>query len=848
MKKEQEGTITVFLSLTFLLVLAVVMTTIESARVNAAKAGCERSLITAMDSVLAEYYTPLYEEYHIFGLDSGYGTDAMDTKIISEKAEAYMEYTFDPGKEISLPGDIPLNYLNLYGVKTDEVKVNNFKTLMDYQGDFFVNQATAYMKYNATTNGVESFLGNVTDMQEADNAQSVLEEKQETEESLYEIDEDILELMRLIDGIKINEDGVKLDKNDKIIILDNFVKKICFYPVTKDNLGLYNDLVFNSLKDHYNNPIDTINEGENIISDLYENAENKEKAKEEYEDLLSVDQSQIKDPDKRKEHKKALSKAKKSYEKYKKEEDTLITSLKDTLDSIENLTNGTLSVTRDALGTIDGLMEKQEEATKKIIDYENTLKENQENLNEDFYKGLLEDLTSMEKYKTADNDSDSGAANVSENSTGSSGAGSADNIDNGGEDSILHYDFAGMKETLLHDEIILKAVKSESDLSVSKEETSWDKCKSALDSMKNSFESYSHDKLYFDYSSITKPVESESFFKGLQSLMEDGIMSLVIEDMNALSKKEISGDSLPSKIHEVEESSGSEDVSDIFSSIGLGSKNTLSDVFGSFKDNFDFTETALQGGNVIGEFLLFQEYLTSNFASFNKENEENTLKSLEYELEYILMGKSNDYDNLKAVITKILLIRTVMNLITLISDTKSSEEARILAAGFVGFTGLPALIEITKLIILTIWAFTESLVDITALLQGKTVPLMKSGSNMQVDLYDIFTLSKYMIQSKADKMQNKSTALALGYKDYAKLFLYMENKEKKNYRAMDLIQENIRLKYEDTFYIKNCIVSFQAEGTFSMDAKFVSLPFVAYLLNDDADAGYEFKTTKEYAY
>ena len=59
--KETKASITVFLSLVLFLILALLLTTIEGARVITAKTVAERSLNTAMDSVLAEFYAPLME-------------------------------------------------------------------------------------------------------------------------------------------------------------------------------------------------------------------------------------------------------------------------------------------------------------------------------------------------------------------------------------------------------------------------------------------------------------------------------------------------------------------------------------------------------------------------------------------------------------------------------------------------------------------------------------------------------------------------------------------------------------------------------------------------------------------
>ena len=71
MVKKKDGSITVFLTLILLLILSLIMTILEGARISVAQVFAERALITSMDSLLAEYYRPLFDEYHIFALDLG---------------------------------------------------------------------------------------------------------------------------------------------------------------------------------------------------------------------------------------------------------------------------------------------------------------------------------------------------------------------------------------------------------------------------------------------------------------------------------------------------------------------------------------------------------------------------------------------------------------------------------------------------------------------------------------------------------------------------------------------------------------------------------------------------------
>ena len=97
LKKERYlyGSITVFLSLTLLLILSLLMTIIEGARHHTARVIAERSLTLAMDSVLANFMA-FMDEYHLLGLDSSYGEPICSDYEITRRIEEYMSYTLTP--------------------------------------------------------------------------------------------------------------------------------------------------------------------------------------------------------------------------------------------------------------------------------------------------------------------------------------------------------------------------------------------------------------------------------------------------------------------------------------------------------------------------------------------------------------------------------------------------------------------------------------------------------------------------------------------------------------------------------------------------------------------------------
>lgn len=822
MQQNQEGSITVFLSLILLLILAIVMTTVEATRVNVAKLYSERAFMTAMDSVLAEYYLPLFTEYHIFALDGGYGADTIQKESIRTKLEDYMEYTFEPNKDLyALEDDIPISNFNIFDIQTRNLEIKQMNTIMDFGGNLFVGQAVSYMKYQEIGMGLENFLQKLSIMKDTKVTQTVLSEKQKAEESLYSIDKGILDLMRLIDGISINENGIKTDSAGKILIKGNFVKKICIEPVTKENLGIENELVFSSLNAHYAQPLQMIDSASANIDSILDNIILKNSARISYLFLTLIDQSEIKDEEELAVLQSDIQQAKELLEQYKMRESNLLSSFKSDISDINELIEGTLTTIQSALPIIEDLMLKQNTVTEQIIEYESILLKNKQFFSDEFYQGLTDDLAAIQKYKKTGTEIDGG-------------------LDN--------YDFVGMKDTLLKNKAILLEMQKYSGVMITAEEISLNAGKESLTHMRSTIGEYSHKELRFDYSTLTKPVESVNFFQCLNSILKDGIMGLVVEDMDSISDKELTATDLPTFLHQIKVRDEPKDVSEVLASMDLSSEiGSLADFFSDFGEDLDLAETVFNAGDALGQAFLFQEYLLEHFDCYSVKDAEESISALDYELEYILMGNNTDYKNLKAVIMRVLLIRTIMNVITLMGDTKSSGQARTMAIGFVGFTGFPAVVSIMKTIIISIWAFAESLIDVAALLQGKTVPLLNKGSDVKLELYELVLINKDFIKGKVARMKENTELTELSYQDYLRLFLFTEGKEEKSYRAMDLIQENLQTKYEDTFYIKNCLFGFQVDAEFQMDTKFVTLPFVKQFI-DYKDNTYVFYSTKEYSY
>ena len=85
MKKKYSASITVFLSLSFVLIAALILTITESARTIAQKYYMQTALNSAMESLFSEFHRPLWENYRIYALEF------RDDDLLKEELQSFIK-------------------------------------------------------------------------------------------------------------------------------------------------------------------------------------------------------------------------------------------------------------------------------------------------------------------------------------------------------------------------------------------------------------------------------------------------------------------------------------------------------------------------------------------------------------------------------------------------------------------------------------------------------------------------------------------------------------------------------------------------------------------------------------
>lgn len=203
------------------------------------------------------------------------------------------------------------------------------------------------------------------------------------------------------------------------------------------------------------------------------------------------------------------------------------------------------------------------------------------------------------------------------------------------------------------------------------------------------------------------------------------------------------------------------------------------------------------------ERMLFHLYCQGNFYNVTRENKE---KKLNYEMEYLIGGKTSDEENLKVVVRRLLLLREGVNLTYLETDAQKIQEALTLAMGITSALGNPELAEPVKHAILAAWAYAESISDVRILLNGGHISMVKTSAQWRTSLEHLGDC----LSTSADETSGEG----LGYESYLQILLWTVPEKKITMRAMNLIEKNLDIRMDDMVSRLSCAYEYEAATLF----------------------------------
>jgi len=322
---------------------------------------------------------------------------------------------------------------------------------------------------------------------------------------------------------------------------------------------------------------------------------------------------------------------------------------------------------------------------------------------------------------------------------------------------------------------------------------------------------YDTSKISFDYRGVQEEGGGQNPLTSLEKSWNHGILSLVWE--GKVSEKKISQPDSYAKLYKEEGEEYGDRISDF-------SQNQEVDLTGNLGDMASYG---------MDEFALDQ-YVKKYFTSFmSKDKKSEWKRALNYQWEYLIGGKDSDAANLKAVLERILLLRTLVNFPAIYSDSAKRNEAYGAAAAVVGFTGMEFLIRLTQTLIILVWSMVESMVDLAGILQGRHVPVIKKSQDVLTSFPELFAIHGKAICSRAKRFK-EGTDKSFGYEEYVFLLLASTPQSLRRYRLMDLVDCDMRKNGHKEFALGKMVFALRVQGSFSCPAYFLRLPRVEEML------------------
>lgn len=781
---KQKGSITAFLALILTLLFSFVLTTLEAARISAA--GSYVSMLSSMsgDSFLASYYFPLFEEYGLLGVDAGYGTTALLYSRVEEALKGKIAYAADSLQNSMLSMTEP------------EITVRGYETLLSGDGTEFLRQVKQQVAYE----GFRIALGELFDaamLRDSASVGEVYRKQEKVQEEAANTVAELLKLMTLVDGIATGKQEIKFDSEGRPRTVHAFIKQLAPLSETELRGAFGNEQIFGVLQPLFLYPqtagsdakacLEVAIEAEEELEQIYFLIDACEISKEELTARRNAVEQEQKEWERRAKEAAKTEEAESLQEAMQNIErcDVVIFSLHGEIKELETeleelwreagakrqyyqamlkkacasyeiirgTINAVIPLLKEAERIIDVLENKQKAAKASALAYELFLKEKETTLSSKLYETFQKELESLKLY-------------------------------------------LGMAEQGYVPTVMRQSLKENQELltRLALSEFQEKELKAMLRKVEQFTEgivSYKLEGLWFTYGDVRAGKSTGEHIKdALQQLLSTNVCALA-----GISEEEISS----SKLSKVGLPSSSFESQPFYENLS----QCISKITSNFSGNGIAGIVSMLMGTV-GDVLALELYFSEFFSDYQNQQEHTKLA---YEREYILFEKESDVGNLTQMVMSLVAFRSLFTMTALLQNTEKMTQISTIAQAAAGMTGIPLLSVIIKYSLLLLWAVEEAFVETAALLQGKRIAFFSAEGT--ISAAELFRFGRGLVITKAKGIAD--SIIGTAYSDYLLLFSLLESKTKKCYFAMDLIQENIRMRYRDSFRMRNVVTAVSFE-------------------------------------
>jgi len=237
---------------------------------------------------------------------------------------------------------------------------------------------------------------------------------------------------------------------------------------------------------------------------------------------------------------------------------------------------------------------------------------------------------------------------------------------------------------------------------------------------------------------------------------------------------------------------------------------------------------------------LYGEYVMEYLEDFQgqKTSETKNEGALRYEVEYVLIGKNSDRDNLLGVLNRIYGTRLAFNSLAVLANPKCLKEASATATAVIGWTGIAPLVLGVQWLLMETMALSESVLDMRAIVAGKKVPLLKNHAQWKATLSNCVPL----LTSGAQSLEVSN---GVDYRMYERILLFLEKNKNKYMRTMDIVEWDMQ-KIDPGFRMDDCVYAIEIETETSSKGLFSKLLFLVPTIFYPRNYSFTWKDARSY--
>ena len=195
---------------------------------------------------------------------------------------------------------------------------------------------------------------------------------------------------------------------------------------------------------------------------------------------------------------------------------------------------------------------------------------------------------------------------------------------------------------------------------------------------------------------------------------------------------------------------------------------------------------------------VFTEYLFDKMGNYGRVRDNSFLQC---QMEYIVMGERSDYENVKAVVNRLLEWRFDINATYALSNAELYHHAKDIAKQLEVVAVKDEFCEPVTKSILYACAYLESVGELQSLLQGGKVEAEKNNWNTGIEQ----VISGVILQINGQ--------LGYSYEEYLFCLVMQLSEEERNMRSMDIMEMDIRYLTGDMYFSMDwCVERFTAEA------------------------------------